>query len=132
MMHKLLLGILLASRRLRPYFEGRSITVVSSYPLERVLRSKDATGQIAEWSMELSGLGLQFKRADTIKSQALVDFVVEWTETSIDTKDEESSLPGKEEPDTWTLYFDGSLSGGHAGAGVLLVSPAGEQLKYVV
>ena len=132
MMQKLLLGILLASRRLRTYFEGRTITVVSSYPLERVLQSKDATGRIAEWAMELSGLGLQFKRADTIKSHALVDFTAEWTETTIETKEEESSLPGKEEPNTWIHYFDGSLSMGQAGVGVLLVSPMGEQLRYVV
>ena len=30
------------------------------------------------------------------------------------------------------MYFDGSFAGGRAGAGVLLVSPTGEHLKYVV
>jgi hypothetical protein len=30
------------------------------------------------------------------------------------------------------MYFDGSLNLEGAGAGVLLISPAGEQLKYVL
>src|SRR4029078_6569179 len=33
--------------------------------------------------------------------------------------------------DHWTMYFDGSLKLGGRGAGVLFISPKGEQLKYV-
>ena len=33
--------------------------------------------------------------------------------------------------DHWTMYFDGSLKLGGGGAGVLFISPKGEQLKYV-
>jgi hypothetical protein len=32
----------------------------------------------------------------------------------------------------WTMYFDGSLKLDGGGAGVLLISPRGEQLKYVL
>ena len=39
MPQKLLLALLVASRKLRHYFQGHPIKVVSSYPLERVLRS---------------------------------------------------------------------------------------------
>ena len=39
MPQKLLLVLLVASRKLRHYFQGHPIKVVSSYPLERVLRS---------------------------------------------------------------------------------------------
>jgi ribonuclease HI len=31
----------------------------------------------------------------------------------------------------WVMYFDGSLKLGGGGAGVLFISPKGEQLKYV-
>ena len=34
--------------------------------------------------------------------------------------------------DHWKMYFDGSLKLGGAGAGVLLISPDGKQLKYVL
>ena len=40
MPQKLLLALLVASRKLRHYFQGHPIKVVSAYPLERVLRSQ--------------------------------------------------------------------------------------------
>ena len=44
----------------------------------------------------------------------------------------ETVNPCKEEPQEWIMYFDGTLSLQGAGAGVLLVAPTGEHLKYVV
>jgi ribonuclease HI len=35
------------------------------------------------------------------------------------------------QPEHWVMYFDGSLKLGGGGAGVLFISPRGEQLKYV-
>jgi hypothetical protein len=57
---KLLLGVLLASRKLRHYFESHRIIVVNSYSLGRVLHNRSATGRITEWAMELSGFDLHF------------------------------------------------------------------------
>jgi hypothetical protein len=68
----------------------------------------------------------------SIKSQVMVDFVAEWTEVLIQDEDPLSSLPGKEDPECWVMYFDGIFSIGGAGARVLLVSPTGYHLKYVV
>jgi ribonuclease HI len=34
-------------------------------------------------------------------------------------------------PEHWVMYFDSSLKLGGSGAGVLFISPTGEQLKYV-
>ena len=129
---KLLLGVLIASRKLRHYFEAHRITVVTSYPLERVLHNRSATGRIAEWSLELSGFDLHFANTTSIKSRALADFIAEWTPTPGSEEEAQSSLPGNEDPECWTMYFDGSFSIQGAGAGVLLISPTGERLKYVV
>jgi ribonuclease HI len=35
------------------------------------------------------------------------------------------------QPEHWVMYFDGSLKLGAGGAGVLFISPRGEQLKYM-
>jgi ribonuclease HI len=35
------------------------------------------------------------------------------------------------QPEHWVMYFDGSLKLADGGAGVLFISPKGEQLKYV-
>jgi ribonuclease HI len=40
--------------------------------------------------------------------------------------------PPKERPEHWIMYFDGALNLKRAGAGVFLISPQGEQLKYVL
>jgi hypothetical protein len=44
------------------------------------LHSKDANGCIIKWALELSPYSLEFQSYMTIKSQALVDFIVKWTD----------------------------------------------------
>jgi ribonuclease HI len=46
--------------------------------------------------------------------------------------DRNPDAPPKEWPEHWIMYFDGALNLEGAGAGVLLISPQGEQLKYVL
>jgi hypothetical protein len=41
---KLLYGILIASRKLRHYFDTYNILVVSDFPLADILHNRDATG----------------------------------------------------------------------------------------
>ena len=47
MPQKLLLALLVASRKLRHYFQGHPIKVVSAYPLERVLWSPNSAGRVS-------------------------------------------------------------------------------------
>jgi ribonuclease HI len=46
--------------------------------------------------------------------------------------DGDPDAPPKERPEHWIMYFGGALNLEGAGAGVLLISPQGEQLKYVL
>jgi hypothetical protein len=100
-----------------------SITVIMNYPLGDILHNQDATGRISKWAVELSALNIDFKPHTAIKSQALVDFMAEWRE---------SQLPTPTERPEQVMYFDGSLKLEGVGAGVLLISPKGEKLKYVL
>ena len=65
---KLLFGLLMASRKLRHYFQGHEITVVTRFPLKRILQNPEATGRIVEWALELSSFGLKFESTSTIQS----------------------------------------------------------------
>jgi hypothetical protein len=121
---KLLYALLITSRKLRHYFQEYSISVVTDYPLGDMLRNQDATGRISKWTVELGALNIDFKPRTAIKSQALVDFMAERRENELPTP--------TERPKHWVMYFDGSLKLQGAGAGVLLISPGGEQLKYVL
>jgi hypothetical protein len=75
-------------------------------------------------TVELGALNIDFKPRTAIKSQALVDFMAEWREKQLPTP--------TERPEHWVMYFDGSLKLKATGAGVLLISPKGEQLEYVL
>jgi hypothetical protein len=46
--HKLLYAILIASRKLRHYFQAHKIVVVTSYPLRAILHNSNTTGNIAK------------------------------------------------------------------------------------
>jgi ribonuclease HI len=73
--------------------------------------------------VELGALTLHFKPQTAIKSQALLDFMAEWRENQVEAPTNQI--------EHWVMYFDGSLKLGGGGAGVLFISPRGEQLKYV-
>ena len=51
--HKLFYAILIASRKLRHYFQAHRVVVVTSYPLRAILHNSNATGNIAKWAAEL-------------------------------------------------------------------------------
>jgi hypothetical protein len=115
--------MLIISRKLRHYFQEYSISVITNYPLGDILQNQDATGRISKWAVKLGALNIDFKPRTAIKSQALVYFMAEWRENQLPTP--------TEHPEHWLMYFDGSLKLEGAGAGVLLISLMGEQLKYV-
>src|SRR3954466_10985694 len=124
MPQKLLLALLVASRKLRHDFQAHPIKVVSSYPLERVLRSSNSAGRVAEWNIELQAFQLEFSTTRVIKGAALADFVAEWMEAPGLKVDEDRSLsPGSEVPEGWVMYFDGASLGMALGLGWCLYRP---------
>jgi hypothetical protein len=121
---KLLYALWITSRKLRHYFQAHKMMVSSSFPLGEIIRNRDANDRIFKWSVELGEFDIEFCPRQAIKSQILADFVSEWTEIKMP--------PPKERPEHWIMYFDGSLNLEGTGAGVLLISPQGGQLKYVL
>jgi ribonuclease HI len=121
---KLLYAFLIMSRKLRHYFQAHKIVVPSLFPLGEIICNCDANGHIVKWSVELREFEIEFCPRQPNKSQILTDFVSEWTEIQMP--------PPKERPEHWIMYFDGTLNLKGVGADVLLISPQGEQLKYVL
>ena len=76
---KMLYIDLMASRKLRHYFQAHKITMVTSYPLGQILHNQEGTGRTVKWAIELAEFGLRFAPRHAIESQALADFVAEWT-----------------------------------------------------
>src|SRR3954469_17262650 len=114
----------MTSRKVSHYFDEHPITIMSSTPLADILNNPGATDRVVEWNIELSPWDLQFKHPTTIKAQVLPDFLVEWTEVQ--------TLGPLDLSNSWTMFFDGSRRQQGAGAGVVLVSPKGMKLRYVL
>jgi hypothetical protein len=67
------------SCKLRHYFEYYKIAIVTKFPLGDILHNKEASGHIIKWAVELGTYSIEFRSWPTVKSQALSDFIVEWT-----------------------------------------------------
>ncbi|XP_073353768.1 uncharacterized protein [Aegilops tauschii subsp. strangulata] len=80
-------------------------------------------GQVEKWAIELLPLDIKFEGKKAIKAHALVDFLAKWME---------QELPVPSLPEHWMMFFDGSKMLHVSGAGVVLVSPKGDQLSYVL
>ena len=78
-MEKLILELVTAARKLRPYFQAHTIEVLTEYPMKQVLHQPETSGRLMKWALELSELDIRYKQKMTIKGQVLADFVMEFT-----------------------------------------------------
>ena len=116
--------MLMATRKLLHYFTDHKVTVVTSYPLGDIIRTREAVGWISKWTLELMGHDIRYIPHTAIKSQALTDFVAEWTEVELPAPDVTHEY--------WTMYFDGSIMAPGLGAGVVLISSDRSRLRYAI
>jgi hypothetical protein len=121
---KIAYGVYMAAKKLKHYFEEHPITMVSTTPLLEIIGCKDATGRVAKWAIELAAHTIQYKPRTTIKSQIIEDFFADWGEHQY--------LPPAPDSTHWRMNFDGSKMLDGLGAGVVLTSPKGDKLQYVL
>jgi hypothetical protein len=109
---KLLYVVLIMKCKLLHYFESHPIRVVTSFGLEEIVGNHLTMGRIA---LELMGLNISYVPQMVIKSESLVDFVVEWIETQ--------QPPPPVTQEHWSMYFDGSFTLNGIGGDVVLLTP---------
>lgn len=114
----------MSARKLRHYFLAHQIVVVNEAPLSNILNNPEATGRVSLWGIELSPRDITYEKRKAIKSQILLDFVAEWMELQNTGPPDLSS--------TWHMNFDGSKRTEGAGARVILTSPQGDMMKYIL
>ncbi|XP_074356818.1 uncharacterized protein LOC141696593 [Apium graveolens] len=84
-MEKLVYALILASRKLRPYFQAHRVEVRTAYPLRQVLHKPESSGRMLKWAVELGQFDLEYVPRTAIKGQALADFLLEF-DSEIDDK----------------------------------------------
>jgi hypothetical protein len=122
---KVLYAVLMAFRKLRHYFQAYHIIVPSSQPLKDIMRNMEATGRVGKWVAELNEFTIDYVHRSSIQSQALADFIADWTPGA---QDEGTIKDAK----AWTVFCDGSWGTFGAGAAAVLVAPSKVRTCYVI
>jgi hypothetical protein len=112
----------MAMRKLRHYFEGHRIRVITNQPLNDLFANKEASTRIIKWGAELSEYTADFKRRSAIKSQVLADFVVDWTSPTHN--------PGEEILTPWVVQWDGAWCHKGVGISAVVTSLTGVVIRY--
>ena len=126
-MEKLILALVTATRKLRPYFQAHTIEVPTEYPMKQVLHKPEVSGRLMKWAIELSKFDIRYKPKTAIKGQVLADFVMEFAPIELaKTTHAEDDLP------IWKLSVDGALNAQGSGEGLILTSPKGIDIEYAI
>ncbi|GAV66752.1 hypothetical protein CFOL_v3_10262 [Cephalotus follicularis] len=120
-------ALIIAARKLRPYFQAHTIKVLINKPLRQVLAKPDVSGRLIKWSVELGKYDVKYEARPVIKSQVLADFVGDHTLTECMEED-----ISEDEKGLWKLSVDGSSCVSGSGAGLVLTSPYGWILEYTL
>ena len=126
-MEKLILALVTTTRKLRPYFQAHTIEILTEYPMKQVLHKPETSGRLMKWAIELSEFDIRYKPKTTIKGQILADFVMEFTSAELAENTQTTpDLP------IWKLSVDGAANAQGSGVGLILTSPEGIDIEYVL
>ncbi|XP_019442352.1 PREDICTED: uncharacterized protein LOC109347077 [Lupinus angustifolius] len=117
-LEKVAYALLVATRRLRQYFQSHTTIVRTNQPIREILHKPELAGQMIAWSIELSQFDIRFEPRTAIKSQVLFDFVAEL------------AAPEGDPEQVWTIFVDGSSNPRGNGAGILLEDGQGVTIEH--
>nr|XP_027093655.1 uncharacterized protein LOC113714056 [Coffea arabica] len=133
---KLVLALIHAARRLKPYFLAHRICLRTDQPLRQILTRPEASGRLTKWAIELGEYDLSYEPRTAIKAQALADFLAELTFDEVKAPiptatpvTAEVALTGFQR---WILHVDGSSNSEGSEAGLLLEDSQGDVCSYAL
>ena len=121
---KIAFALIMASRKLRQYFQANPILVMTDQPIKKSMNKPEAAGRMVQWAIELSQFDKEYLPRIAIKAQALADFIAEFTFPNEDNPTDKA--------ERWTIQINDLLAQKRGGVGVVITAPDGEILKYGV
>ncbi|XP_071729124.1 uncharacterized protein [Rutidosis leptorrhynchoides] len=115
-MEKFVYALLLTSRRLRRYFQGHPIHILTDFPVKHVLNKPEISERLAKWAIELGSYEKTYLPRTSVKGQVLTDYLAEMTGELEVIHERRELQPAPE----------------GAGAGLILTSPSGEEHTYAL
>ena len=76
---KIVFALIIASCKLRQYFQANSILIMTDQPIKKSMNKPEATGRMVQWAIELSQFDIEYHPRTAIKAQALADFIAKFT-----------------------------------------------------
>ena len=135
-LEKLTLALVISGRKLRPYFQCHPIVFWTEYPLKNVQHRSEMSSHLTKWVVELSEYDIIFQPRTSIKSQALADFVANFSPMDEMEADKEAlcleNWSDQQEETSWKLAVGGSSTRKGCGLGIVLTKPMGEVIQRVV
>ncbi len=122
---KLFYVVVVTSWKQRQCFQAYKTMIISSYPLEKVFWSNDVARSIAKCVVELNQFDVTVAPKTTNRSQLLEDSVADKTILV-------NSMVDNMAKEIWIVAFDEVFNSQGVGLGVILTSPTGDKLKYVI
>ncbi|KAJ8478335.1 hypothetical protein OPV22_022062 [Ensete ventricosum] len=119
---RIALALILASRKLRPYFQTHPIKVITDKPLRQILSKFDVAGRMLKWSVELGEFDIEYEPRKAIKGQVLADFLSELMPPPVP----QNPTPG------WTIHIDGSANSERGGVGLVFKDPSGHVYEHAL
>ena len=68
---KITFALIVASRKLRQYFQANPILVMTDQPIRKLMNRPEVAGRIIQWEIELSQFDIEYFLRTAIKAQAL-------------------------------------------------------------
>ena len=121
---KIMFTLIMASCKLSQYFQVNPILVMTDQPIRKSMNKPEAAGRMVQWAIELSQFDIEYHPKIAIRTQALADFIIEFTFTDKENPNHEAKR--------WTIQIDGLSAQRRGGVGVVITTPDGEVLKYGV
>ena len=117
-------ALITTSRKLSHYFQAHIINVMANHPLKKAMNKLEAAGRLIQWAVKLSEFDIKYLPRHAIKTQALADFIAEFTPSHNESEVVENKK--------WIIHVDGSSTQHAKGIGVVLQSLEGNKLTYKV
>ena len=116
------LDLLMAAKKLRPYFQAHPIVVLINLPLRSTIHKPDLSRRMARRAIELSEFGIQYKPRLVIKGQILAYFLAEIPQ-------QDTNLGNAY---WWVLSMDGASRQRGDGVGLQLKTPTEERIEQAI
>ncbi|XP_070020037.1 uncharacterized protein LOC142180828 [Nicotiana tabacum] len=126
------MALIVASLKLRPYFQYHLIAIVTTFPLRNVLHKPEFSGRLAKWEAEVSEFDIEYKLRTKIKSQVLADFVTNFSPELMHLAGKEAELVSGTTLGVGTLFTDGASNVKGSGLRIVLITPSSETLRQAI